>query len=178
VALPLANVPPARDSAPVSRAALVTLRLAKEDFAFAAAHFTLFPDEPAERLHGHNYRVRVELTGAELDGHGLLVPVAPVKARIRALCAALDERILVPEKSPLLNVRFDGDAVQIALGPRSYRFPKSEVALLPLPNVTIEALARHLFGELAPSLRGTPVRRLRVEVEETPGQSAAFEAEL
>jgi 6-pyruvoyltetrahydropterin/6-carboxytetrahydropterin synthase len=158
--------------------ALFQLRLAKEDFAFAAAHFTLFRDEAAERLHGHNYRVRVALSGRELDAFGLLVPVAPVKTRIRAVCAALDERILIPEKSPLLAVRQDGDAVEVSLGARSYRFPRSEVRLLPLPNVTIEALAQHVFGELAPLLADSPVQRLRVEVEETAGQSAAFEADL
>jgi 6-pyruvoyltetrahydropterin/6-carboxytetrahydropterin synthase len=162
----------------VPRAAQFLLRLAKEDFAFAAAHFTLFPDDAAERLHGHNYRVRVELSGAELDAFGLLVPVGPVKARIRAVCAALDERILIPEKSPLLALREEGDAVQVSLGARAYRFPKDEVRLLPLPNVTIEALAQHVFGELAPSLAGSPVRRLRVEVEETSGQCAAFESDL
>jgi 6-pyruvoyltetrahydropterin/6-carboxytetrahydropterin synthase len=158
--------------------ALFQLRLAKEDFAFAAAHFTLFPDEAAERLHGHNYRVRVELSGAELDAFGLLVPVAPMKARIRAVCAALAEHVLIPEKSPLLALRHEADAVHVGLGARSYRFPKSEVRLLPLPNVTIEALAQHVFGELAPALAGSPVRRLRVEVEESSGQSAAFEADL
>ena len=160
------------------RTAVVQLRLAKEDFAFAAAHFTLFPDEAAERLHGHNYHVRVELSGAALDDHGFLVPVAPVKARIRAICAALDERVLIPEKSRLLELRHERDAVQVTLGERAYRFPKSEVTLLPLPNVTIEALAKHVWGELAPALAGSPVRRLRVEVEETAGQSASFEAEL
>jgi 6-pyruvoyltetrahydropterin/6-carboxytetrahydropterin synthase len=162
----------------VPRAALVQLRLAKEDFAFAAAHFTLFPDEAAERLHGHNYRVRVELSASEVDGLGFLVPVAPVKARVRAICAALDERILIPEKGRLLALRREGDGVQVALGGRTYRFPASEVTLLPIPNVTIEALARHVWGELAPSLAGSPVRRLRVEVEETAGQSAAYEADL
>jgi hypothetical protein len=35
-----------------------------------------------------------------------------------------------------------------------------------------------VWGELAPSLSGSPVQRLRVEVEETPGQSAAWEADL
>ena len=160
------------------RPALVQLRLAKEDFAFAAAHFTLFGDEAAERLHGHNYRVRVELSGAELDRHGFLLPVAGLKARIRAVCASLDERILIPEKSPLLELRQEGNAIAVALGARPYRFPRDEVALLPLPNVTIEALAQHVWGELAPALAGTLVRRLRVEVEETAGQSAAFEADL
>jgi 6-pyruvoyltetrahydropterin/6-carboxytetrahydropterin synthase len=162
----------------VPRQALVQLRLAKEDFAFAAAHFTLFPDAPAERLHGHNYRVRVELSGSDLDGLGLLVPVGPVKARVRAICAALDEHILIPEKSAQLELRALGDAVEVALGTRSYRFPKSEVRVLPVPNVTIEALARHVWGELAPSLAGSPVRRLRIEVEETAGQSAAYESNL
>jgi 6-pyruvoyltetrahydropterin/6-carboxytetrahydropterin synthase len=162
----------------VPRSALVQLRLAKEDFAFAAAHFTLFPDAAPERLHGHNYRVRVELSGSELDGLGFLVPVAAVKARVRAICAALDERILIPEKSRQLELRHEPDAVAVSLGPRSYRFPKNEVHLLPLPNVTIEALAQHVWGELAPALPAPPVRRLRVEVEETSGQSAAFEADL
>jgi len=162
----------------VPRAAAVRLRLAKADFAFAAAHFTLFPDDEAERLHGHNYRVRVELSGADVDDHGFLVPVAPVKARLRALCAALDERILIPEKSRRLELRRDGETLSVSHGGRSYRFPSREVALLPLPNVTIEALAKHLWTELAPALGGSAVRHLRVEVEETEGQSAAFEAEL
>ena len=162
----------------MARPALVQLRLAKEDFAFAAAHFTLFADQPAERLHGHNYRVRVELSGVELDDHGFLLPVAGLKARIRAVCAALDERILIPEKSRLLELRYENDAIAVSLGTRPYRFPRDEVALLPVPNVTIEALAQHVWAELAPSLAGTQVLRLRVEVEETAGQSAAFEADL
>lgn len=160
------------------RPALVQLRLAKEDFAFAAAHFTLFADQPAERLHGHNYRVRVELSGTELDEHGFLLPVAEIKTRIRAVCATLDERVLIPEKSPALELRREGDAIAVSFGARPYRFPRSEVTLLPLPNVTIEALAQHVWTELAPALAGSRVRRLRVEVEETAGQSAAYEAEL
>jgi 6-pyruvoyltetrahydropterin/6-carboxytetrahydropterin synthase len=156
----------------------VSLRLAKEDFAFAAAHFTLFPDRSAERLHGHNYRVRVELAGPELDAEGLLVAVGPVKTEIRALCARLDERILIPEKSRALSVRREGASLLVELGERAYRFPADEVALLPLPNITIEALARHLFEALAPALAVTPVSRLRVEVEETAGQSAAWEAPI
>ena len=50
-----------------------TLALAKEDFKFSVAHFTLFGPERAETLHGHNYRVAIELTGPALDAAGLLV---------------------------------------------------------------------------------------------------------
>jgi len=160
----------------VPEAALVSLRLAKEDFAFAAAHFTLFGDHSAERLHGHNYRVRAELLGPELDSDGLLVAVAPVKTRIRAICAALDERILIPEKSLRLALRREVGSLEVRLGERVYRFPADEVVLLPLSNITIEELARHVWELLAPSLARTRVRRLRIEVEESAGQSAAWEA--
>lgn len=160
------------DTAPFS------LHLAKQDFAFAAAHFTLFADGEAERLHGHNYRVRVTLAGPALDATGMLVPVAPVKTTIRALCAALDERVLVPEKSPQLSLERGAETLEVRLGARAYRFPSDEVVLLPLPNVTIEGLARHLWGELAATLERGRIRWLRVEVEETAGQSAAYEAAL
>lgn len=174
----LAGAAPARDPRAVAGPALFTLRLAKQDFAFAAAHFTLFADQSAERLHGHNYRVRVEMSGSELDADGLLLAVAPVKAEIRALCSALDERILIPEKSRRLELQREGGSLCVALGARAYRFPADEVTLLPLSNITIEALARHLWEALAPSLAGTRVTRLCVEVEETAGQSAAWEAAL
>lgn len=168
----------AREAGAVPGPAQFSLRLAKEDFAFAAAHFTLFPDAEAERLHGHNYRVRAVLGGPVLDEAGMLVAVAPVKTAIRVLCAALDERVLIAEKSRQLELRREGETLSVRLGARDYRFPSDEVALLPLPNITIESLAQHLWQGLAPSLAKTPVTWLRVEVEETPGQSARYESPL
>jgi len=150
------------------------VKLAKEDFKFSAAHFTVFPSKEAERLHGHNYRVRIEIEGTDPGPDGLLVPVAEVKANLRALCASLDERTLVPEKSPHLEVNREADAIEIAFGERRYRLPAADTRLLPLQNVTMELLATHLWHELAPSLTGGRVERLVVEVEETAGQSASY----
>jgi len=155
-----------------------TLRLAKQDFKFAAAHFTLFPDGSGELLHGHNFRVRVEVQGPETGAAGLLLDVASLKERIRELCRELDERTLIPEKSSLLHLRRDSDAVEVALGERCYRLPLQDVTLLPLPNVTIEGLARMLWQQLAPALARTRLTGLGVEVEESAGQSCTYCAPL
>lgn len=154
------------------------IRLAKEDFKFSAAHFTLFPDGRAELLHGHNYRVRVALAGRSLDAVGLLLDVAAVKRRIRASCAALDERTLIPTATDRLAVSRQDGGVEVRFGDRSYRFPEGDVILADLENVSVELLARKLWRELAPELAGTPVEELTVEVEETPGQSCAYRAPL
>ncbi len=155
------------------------IRLAKEDFKFSAAHFTLFPGGRAELLHGHNYRVRVLLAGPRLDEVGLLVDVAAVKDRIRSSCRALDERTLIPDRAgreSRLEVRPSEGAVEVSFDGRTYRFPADDVVFLPLENVSIELLARVLWDQIAPALAETPVEVLTVEVEETAGQSCAYRA--
>jgi len=162
----------------MSEAAEFTLTLGKEDFKFSAAHFTLFADGKGELLHGHNYRMTVELRGPALDGMGLLADIAAVKDRIRAVCARLDEHTLIPEQSELLDLRHEGDSVEVRFGERAYRLPQDDVTLLPLINVTIELLARMLWDELAPTLDGSDLRALAVAVEETAGQRCRYEAPL
>ena len=152
------------------------IRLAKQDFKFSAAHFTLFPDGRAELLHGHNYRVRLALSGEVLDATGLLIDVATVKARLRASCAELDERTLIPERAERLAVAEEDGAVEVRFAERRYRFPADDVVLLPLVNVSIELLARLLWDAIAPVVAGTGVDALSVEVEETAGQSCAYRA--
>ena len=38
-----------------------TLHLAKQNFKFSSAHFLIFDEKSAERLHGHNYQVKVHI---------------------------------------------------------------------------------------------------------------------
>jgi 6-pyruvoyltetrahydropterin/6-carboxytetrahydropterin synthase len=154
------------------------IALAKEDFKFSAAHFTLFPGGGAELLHGHNYRVEVELRGSELDEEGLLVDLESFKKLLRGRCARLDSVTLLPEESRRLHwSKLDG-AVEVRCGDRIYRFPESDVLLLPLLNTSIELLARLLWQELAPHLAGSRVDWMAVSVQESAGQSCWYEAYL
>jgi 6-pyruvoyltetrahydropterin/6-carboxytetrahydropterin synthase len=155
-----------------------TLRLAKGDFKFSAAHFTLFSPTEAEPLHGHNYRVLVEVGGDRLDELGLLIETGILKRRIRELLAALDDRVLLPERSPLLALTIEGGAVDCRYADRAYRFPEREVVLLPLVNVTMELLSRLVWRRLAEDLDAGVATHLAVEIEETDGQSCRYAAPL
>lgn len=147
--------------------------LAKEDFKFACAHFTIFGDGRAELLHGHNYQVQVELSGSSLDEEGLLVDIDVFKKALRGLCARLDSRTLLPADSPRLQWTRDGGdegSIEVRFGARGYRLPAEDALLLPLVNTSIELLARMVWEEMAPQLRGSRVEHLAVAVEETAGQ--------
>jgi 6-pyruvoyltetrahydropterin/6-carboxytetrahydropterin synthase len=155
-----------------------TLYLAKSDFKFAAAHFTWFADGTAERLHGHNYTVRVEVSGPHLAADGMLVEARVVKAEVRRLCAALDERVLLPEPSARVAVEAHARELEARVAGRSYRLPAADVVRLPVANVTVECLAEHLWRELARALAPLALDALAVEVAESDGQSARCEGAL
>lgn len=151
------------------------LVLAKEDFKFSAAHFTLFPGGRAELLHGHNYRVRVELSGDGLDEEGLLVDLESFKKRLRAVCAGLDSRTLLPGESNRLDWSRDNSSIEVRCGERIYRFPEEDTLVLPLVNTSMELLARMIWEDLAAGLAGTRVNALAVSVEESAGQRCWYE---
>ena len=83
-----------------------SISVEKDYLKFSAAHFLIFPDGTAERLHGHNYKVYVDLH-TELDEHGLVVNFKEIKPLVRQLCDELDEHLLIP-----------GDEIRIPAGTR------------------------------------------------------------
>lgn len=56
---------------------------------FAAAHFLSSYHGKCERLHGHNYRVRLWAAGG-LDEGGILADFALLKDALRRVCSVLD----------------------------------------------------------------------------------------
>lgn len=152
--------------------------LQKEDFKFSAAHFTVFSPSKAEPLHGHNYRVKLEIAGEELDGAGFLVEFHELKRHVRLACAELDERTLIPTANPFIECREEEGHVLVDFAQRRYRFPREEVLLLPVENATVELFARFLWDRLAPHLDRKRVDWLSVAVQETDGQLCYYESDL
>ena len=159
------------------------IELEKENFKFSAAHFLIFPDGSAERLHGHNYRVYVEID-ASLSPHGLVIDFKEIKPVVRELLDQLDEHLLIPGEHPVLRWgEREGGSVEILYLERRYVVPREDVIVLPINNTISENLATWVGRELARLLRErfdeVEVRRLRVAVEETAGQRGVytFEAE-
>jgi len=57
---------------------------------FSAAHFLQMYRGKCEQLHGHNYRIRLWVKGANLDEGGMLVDFALLKETLGQICKKLD----------------------------------------------------------------------------------------
>jgi len=156
--------------------------VSKDNFVFASAHFITFPGHRCEPLHGHNYRTRVAVEGGlDPDAHYVL-DFSELKRLVRRLTDEIDHKVLLPLESTEVAVSRQGDSVSVAVqGKPRYVFPASECALLPVPNTTVEMLARYLAGRVKAELAATSAVHLtamEVEVEENFGQSATYRESL
>jgi 6-pyruvoyltetrahydropterin/6-carboxytetrahydropterin synthase len=70
---------------------MYTLRVEAD---FAAAHYLSHYHGKCEKLHGHNYLVRVHLKGRTLDEGGMLADFSLVKDALKDALALLDHRNL------------------------------------------------------------------------------------
>lgn len=151
------------------------IRVPQQKVSFSAAHFIAYEGGESERLHGHNYRISARISGSRNE-YGYVYDFVALGARIEELAGELDHRLLLPARSPWIDVQESGDSVQVTSGDRRYRFPRGDVVLLPVENTTTENLAAWAVDRLVESLPWSDVpepETLTVLVEELPGQGAA-----
>jgi 6-pyruvoyltetrahydropterin/6-carboxytetrahydropterin synthase len=150
------------------------IRIARAEHKFSCAHMTVFADGTKERLHGHNYTVALQIDVERVDLEAM-IPFAPIKAAIAELCAAWRERVLLAAGNPWFEIVRDADELEFRLCGARYVMPRGDALLLPIDNVSVEALAAHVAELLRDKLvaLGLPAVALEVAIEESPGQGAS-----
>lgn len=150
-----------------------SIRIAKEYHKFSAAHFLIFGDGTAERLHGHNYRVALEIE-SRATAYGMVMDFKPAKDLLRAILDRLDERVLLPARHPVLSLEARGEEIEVRYADKRYVFPGEDVVQLPIENSSSEQLALWIGQTFVADCRARhpelAMTRVKVQVEETPGQ--------
>lgn len=151
------------------------VRVTKDHLVFSAAHFITFNGDVCERLHGHNWRVAVELTGS-LDENSYVFDFVALRDALQNIVLRLDHRVLLPTEHAAIHVTETAREVEAVFRDRRWVFPREDCVLLPVANTTAELIARWIGMELKPVVStrtgGAHIRTMQVEVEENFGQWA------
>ena len=150
------------------------VRLEKEQHVFSAAHFITFNGNVCERLHGHNYRVAVDVEGP-LDENQYVIDFIALRDELKVITDELDHHVLLPTSHPLIRVTAGDREVEAVFTPdgRRWIFPRGDCVLLPVSNTTAELLARYIGERLLTAIQrrtGAKAVRLEVAVDENHGQ--------
>jgi 6-pyruvoyltetrahydropterin/6-carboxytetrahydropterin synthase len=153
------------------------VRVEKDFLVFSAGHFITYNLTTCERLHGHNYRVAVEVEGP-LDANHYVIDFVWLRDTMQTLVHELDHRIMLPLEHSQIKVVPDDREVLVTYADRRWIFPLCDCVLLPVANTTSELIGQYLGEKLYAQIRqATQVKptRLRLEVDECFGQSAIWE---
>lgn len=149
------------------------VRVTKDHLVFSAAHFITFNGNVCERLHGHNWRVAVELAGP-LDENRYVFDFIALRDATQQIVNELDHHMLLPLSHPTIRVREDPTEVEVTFETRRWVFPREDCVILPVQNTTAEELAGWIASQLTDRLKlaASTMTELQVEVEENFGQWA------
>ncbi len=157
------------------------VRVTKDHLVFSAAHFITFNGDVCERLHGHNWRVAVEVAGP-LDENSYVFDFIALRDATQRLVLELDHQVLLPTRHPAIHVVFDDREVTATFEERRWVFPREDCLLLPVANTTAELIANWIADRLIEVLKqhpgGNSLESVAVEVEENFGQWAICERTL
>lgn len=153
------------------------LHLYKENFKFSSAHFLIFDEKSAEKLHGHNYQVEVKIgvpsMSDAMTSQGFFVDFNVFKKFIKARLDVWDEMVLLPKDHPEMKITKNSPSLEVRFRDRFYVFPETEVHLLSVTNTSVEQLSRILAEEFFTEFKKYNVSSITVQVEETRGQAAS-----
>ncbi len=149
--------------------------LSKDRFKFSATHFTVFSEDRAENLHGHNYQVTLNIDFEDINRDtGLAVEFSKLKILLKNLCDTLDEKVLLSTGSPFMDIGESQGNIEVRFKDRFYSFPKEDCKLLDIVNTSSECLTHWLHKNLRDSLEDFDAKGFSVTLEETQGQSVTF----
>ena len=129
------------------------VRVTKDYLVFCSGHFITYNGDCCERLHGHNYRVAVEVEN-DLDENQYVFDFIALKDLTRAITDELDHRMLLPAASRLITLTEDGPNWKVRYKDRFWSFPRDECVLLPIANTTAELLASYIADRLRQAILG------------------------
>jgi 6-pyruvoyltetrahydropterin/6-carboxytetrahydropterin synthase len=139
---------------------------------------TVFPNGVKERLHGHNYTVRVTLELLQVS-FSTMIDFGIVRRALEALCEEWNDHLMLAEKCPGLSItRRDEREVEFVMVGKRYVIPADEVIFLPVENVIVETLsvliAERLVERLAGVIVPEVVGAVEVEVSEIRGLGGTY----
>ena len=157
------------------------IRFEHDALHFSASHFITFgTPEKVEALHGHNFRVKAEVSGP-LNRREYVVDFLVAFNALKQICETLSHKVLIPQDHPDIAIKTAEDTVYISLPPLQWGFPAGDTLILPVRNTTTESMAKYIAEYFRKLLEQEsafemppPHYTITLELEESPGMWAVF----
>ena len=148
---------------------------------FSAAHFAISASGEAEPLHGHDYRLHVDVRGS-LNKNDFIADFHDLERESRRILDPLEHKVLLAERNSALGLDRTPTEIRVHVGGKRWTLPSDDCYLLPVANTTTELLAEYfvkcILEELLEKRLCPGLRSIEVRLSESSGFSATSEISL
>jgi len=152
---------------------LTTIEISKDYLHFNYAHVTIILASEREDLHVYTFYVNAVIE-SHVYGNGMAFDYNIVKQCLKSACDHLDEKVLLPQRSPHLTLTEEDGYIVAVFGPERLPFLPRDVRTMPVRNITVEELAPWFLEALYKdeTVANLDIVSLEVQVSSGSGQWA------
>jgi len=153
------------------------LFVSRDYLVFSCAHFVV-GEKIIEPLHGHNYKLQINVFG-EQGKNNMIIDFHIIKNVLQPIVDELDHHVLIPTENRFLEIIENENSIIVRVPHfnKEYEFPREDVKLLPIENVTVEEISHYFVKMLTwhKALKKENIDRVTVTVFDYKGQGVTYE---
>lgn len=121
--------------------------------SFSASRRVSHAPHGGNRLHGHSYDLAVKLKRKPEAPNKLIFPFEELTANVRRVCEELNNKVLLASGGKNVYKEGSTSIEYVSADNKRYVLPADDVKLLPVDEVTVEALASWIGEQIVTKLK-------------------------
>ncbi len=120
------------------------------DFKFNSAHFICHKHQ-REELHGHNYKLTVEVEGMNLNKENELIKEKEFHLVITSICNSLKHRLLIGKNNINLvisELNTNQISIKTLCDDKEFILPKEDIKVIEIDQISAEQLAKYISDQI------------------------------
>jgi len=153
--------------------------LQRDNLVFSAAHFLTYDKNKREAIHGHNFKLSVQIGSDKLQ-NSMVIDFLILENIVISVINQLKDKLLIAQNDQNLHIELNKKQIIIRCkdeyNDEYISVPASDCVLLPISNTSTELIANYIGKEVRKKLP-IPNLTMKICLEEAVGCIGIYELE-
>jgi len=122
-----------------------------ENLVFSSAHFLIYDGNTRENIHGHNFKVTVQVSSCELE-NSMVIDFLILEKIVINVINELKDKLIIAQNNKNLKIDKNDKQINLNFHDECISLPIRDCVLLPIINSSTELIAGYIGKEVKKQL--------------------------
>jgi len=144
-----------------------------ENLVFSAAHFLTYNGTTRENIHGHNFKVTVQVSSYELE-NSMVIDFLILEKIVINVINELKDKLIIAQNNKNFKIEMSEKQINLNYLDECISLPRRDCVLLPITNSSTELIASYIGKEVKKMLPNENIS-MKISLEEAIGCIGIYE---